>query len=350
MQDHNAPTRLAIAGLGLIGKRHAAAIEAVKGVELVAVADPSEAGCDAAATLGVPCYDDLDALFAAETPDGVILATPTSLHATQGLTCVAQDCPVLVEKPIATTIDEARGLVEAAEAAGVAVLVGHHRRHNPLIRQAHEIIAAGEIGEVRAVQAACWLYKPDAYFEVAPWRKQKGAGPISVNLVHDVDLLRYLVGEVVSVQAEAAPARRGYDNEDVAAAVLTFANGAIGTITVSDSIAAPWSWELTAGENPAYAETAQSFCQIGGSRGSLSLPDLTVWTHSDGPDWWAPISATTRPRAASDPLVNQIGHFAEVIAGRVEPLVSGREGLKTLAVIEAIQAAARTRTRVTPET
>ena len=258
--------------------------------------------------------------------------------------------PVLVEKPIATTAEDARSLVNAAEQAGVPILVGHHRRHNPLILKAHEMIGEGLIGEVRAVHASCWFYKPDPYFEEAPWRQRIGAGPISVNLVHDVDLIRHLCGEIVTVQAQATPSARGFENEDVAAAVLRFENGAVGTITVSDSIVAPWSWEMTSGEYPVYPATQESCYQIGGSHGALSLPDLTLWTHPGARDWWSPISATTAPREASDPLVNQIAHFAEVIAGRAEPLVSGREGLKTLQVVEAIQVSAATSTLVSVET
>lgn len=338
----HAPVRLAVAGFGLIGRRHVEAIALARGAEIAAIVEPDDAARAAARALGLPCHASLDALFAADRPDGVILATPTPLHAEQGLACVARGAGVLVEKPVATTVAAARPLVEAAEAAGVPLLVGHHRRHNPLVAKAHEMILAGAIGDIRAVHAICWFYKPDSYFDAAPWRKRPGAGPISVNLVHDVDLLRHLCGEIVGVQAQAAAAARGYDNEDVAAAVLRFDSGAIGTITVSDSIAAPWSWELTARENPAYPATSQSCYQIGGSRGALSLPDLRLWTHPGAPDWWSPISATAVPCPASDPLVTQIEHFAAVLAGTSAPLVTGREGLKSLAVVEAIAASAAT--------
>lgn len=176
--------------------------------------------------------------------------------------------------------------------------------------------------------------------------KKKGAGPISVNLVHDVDLVRYLCGEVVSVQAQATHSSRGFENEDVAAAVLRFDNGAIGTITVADTVVAPWSWEMTSREYPTYPPTSQSCYLFGGTHGSLSVPDLTLWSHQGERDWWNPISATTLPREASDPLVNQIAHFADVIAGKEAPLVSGSEGLKTLQVIEAIQLAAKSEEQV----
>lgn len=336
------PAQLAIAGLGLVGKRHCEAIANVANAALVAVVDPSDEAAAYCQRHGLDHHADMEALFAERQPDGVILSTPTPLHVDQALRCVEHGCPVMVEKPLATSAAAAKPLLDAAKASNTPLLVGHHRRHNPLIRKAKQIIADGLIGDVRAVQATCWFYKPDPYFDIAPWRKLKGAGPISVNLVHDVDLLRYLCGEIVSVQAQAAPSARGFENEDVAAAVLRFQSGAVGTISVSDSIVAPWSWEMTSREYPVYPVTDQSCYHIGGSQASLSVPDLKLWSHGQQRDWWSPLSATVMPRDASDPLINQIRHFAEVIAGRKQPLVSGEEGYRTLQVVEAIQEAAAT--------
>jgi len=334
---------IAIVGIGLVGRRHADAIRALRHVDLVAVVDPSDEGRAYAAEHGVTCYGTLGDMFANQTPDGAVLATPTTLHVEQGLMCVRNGCPVLVEKPIATEAAAALALVQEAEKANVPLLAGHHRRHHPLIRSAKDAIADGQIGDVRAVHANCWFYKPDAYFDAAPWRKKPGAGPISVNLVHDVDLLRYLAGEVVTVQAQSAASKRGYDNEDVAGALLTFESGAIGTISVSDSIVAPWSWEMTSQEYPIYPPTSESSYMIGGSHGSLSVPDLRLWSYqSDQRDWWTPISSTALKKGASDPLVNQLRHFVEVARQKADPIVSGWEGYRTLQVIEAIQKSCRT--------
>ena len=335
------PSRVAIVGAGLIGKRHAEIAHQLSGVECAAIVDPSNAARDYAREHNLPWFDDLTTMFDGVEPDGVLLSTPTPYHVEQGLECVARGCPALVEKPIGASAQEARVLVQAADAAGVPLLIGHHRRHNPRIRRAREIIEAGRLGEIRSVHASCWFYKPDHYFEIAPWRKRKGAGPIAVNLVHDVDVLRHLCGEVTGVQARAVPSLRGFENEDLAAAVLCFENGAVGTVSVSDAVVSPWSWEMTSGEHSAYPATSQSCYQIGGSHGSLSLPDLALWSHEEKRDWWSPITATTAPCDSYDPLVRQMEHFAAVIAGAEEPLVSGLEGLRTLQVIEAIQDASR---------
>lgn len=329
-------TQLAVVGFGLIGRRHADVIRRTPGMTLSAVVEPSPDGQEAARALGAKVYASLEDMLSVAPPDGVVLATPTPLHLEQGLVCISAGCPLLIEKPISVTADQARQLTDAAERSGVPLLVGHHRRHNGMVKAAKQVLTDGAIGDIRAVQATCWFYKPDYYFDAAPWRTKAGAGPISVNLVHDVDLLRHFCGEVTSVQAIAVPSRRGFENEDLATAVLRFQSGAVATISVSDSIVSPWSWELTARENPAYPATSESCYLIGGSKGGLSLPDLRVWRHSDEPDWWTPISAQNLTCAMDDPLAVQITHFANVIAGTEAPLVSGWEGLKSLEVVEAV--------------
>lgn len=328
------PTRIGLVGFGLIGRRHGEIIRRIPELTLAAITEPSVKNMPP--SLDAPVYADLSEMLAKESLDGIILATPTPLHFEQGLACIEAGIPVLIEKPITVTSKDAAILTDAAQAAGVPLLIGHHRRHNGMVQAAKTAIMEGEIGDIIAVQATCWFYKPDHYFAAAPWRTRKGAGPISVNLVHDVDLLRYFCGEIASVQAVAVPSRRGFENEELATAILRFHSKAVATISVSDSIAAPWSWELTARENPAYPATLESCYLIGGSEGSLSLPDLRVWRHDDAPDWWTPISARSLLCNSEDPLIAQMTHFARVIAGEEVPLVSGIEGLRSLEIVEAI--------------
>ena len=333
-------TRIAVVGFGLVGKRHAEAIRRIPELELGAIVEPNPAARAEAIKLNVPCFATLEEMFAGGAIDGVVLATPTPMHVAQGLTCIEKSCPLLIEKPISVSSGEAQKLTQAANRKGVPLLVGHHRRHNGMVRAAKAAIDEGAIGELRAVQATSWFHKPDHYFAAAPWRTKKGAGPISVNLVHDVDLLRHFCGEVIAVQAHSVPSMRGFENEDLAAAILTFQSGAVATISVSDSIAAPWSWELTAGENPIYPATPESCYLIGGSEGALSIPDLRLWHHDRRPDWWTPIAAKTLIKKAGDPLTTQAIQFAAVIRGEQKPVVSALEGARSLQVVEAIQQAA----------
>ena len=338
--------KLAVVGAGLVGQRHIDAIAKVPGVTLAAVVEPGPTSQTA------PVFKDQTEMLDAVKVHGVILATPTLLHISGAAECVDRGIPVLIEKPLADKAAEARPLVDRAKEAQVPILVGHHRRHNPIIQKAAELIQTGAIGDVRSAHVTCWFYKPDDYFAAAPWRTKAGAGPISVNLVHDVDLMRYFMGEVMTVQAQMAPSRRGYENEDLAAAVLRFESGAICTISVSDSIVSPWSWELTSREYPIYPTTDESCYLIGGSEGALSVPDMRLWQHEGPPNWWSPMTENRVSVENSDPLINQIAHFADVIRGKATPLVDGEEGLKTLEIVEAIQQAAVSQelVRIAPST
>ena len=344
-RDTKGPVQIAVAGAGLIGKRHAEAIARNRSASVSAIVDPAPAAQSFAAAGGYQWYGCIADMLEADPPHGVVIATPNQLHVENGLQCVRAGVPVLVEKPIADTARSAAQLVDEADRLGVPVLVGHHRPHNPIIRAAHERIKGGDVGDIVAVHAACWLYKPDDYFDVA-WRTQPGAGPVFINLIHDIDLLRYLVGDIVSVQAADSSNTRNNAVEDTAAVIVRFEGGALGTITVSDTVVAPWSWELTAAENPAYPETQETCYFIGGTRGALEIPKGKIWTQHEERGWWQPIHHSSYEVIDRDPLDEQIAHFCKVIAGAEQPLVSGREGLKSLQVVEAIKTAASQDTRV----
>jgi predicted dehydrogenase len=334
-------TRIAIAGAGLIGRRHAQAVATARDVELCAIADPGPVGAQVAAEHGVPHFATLEDLIARSGAEGVIIATPNQLHLPHALACIAARLPALIEKPLATDLHSAEAIVQAGHDAGVPLLTGHHRRHNPLIAKAKQVIDAGDLGQITAVQATTWFYKPDPYFNVE-WRRQPGAGPVYLNLSHDIDLLRHLCGEIATVHAHDSATTRGNAVEDTAAILLRFASGALGTMSVSDTIAAPWSWELTARENPMYPATAEACYLIGGTERSLSLPNLSVWSHAGAKSWWEPISETKLIFDTEDPLIRQVAQFAEVIRGAAAPLVSAHDGLMNQRVIEAIKTSART--------
>ncbi|WP_118134685.1 Gfo/Idh/MocA family protein [Oceanicella sp. SM1341] len=342
-------TDIAIVGAGLIGRRHAAAVASAQGARLAAIVDPAlEAGA-LAASLGVPHLETLDALLArGPRPGGIILATPNAAHVEGGLACIAAGIPVLVEKPLASDLAGARRLVEAAEAAGVPLLTGHHRRHNPLTAAAKARIEAGDIGRPVSAHVMYWICKPDHYFDTA-WRRAPGAGPVYINLSHDIDLLRHLLGEVEAVQAMESAAIRGNAVEESAVILLRFASGALGTINISDTIPAPWSWEMTTGENPAYPRTDAPCYFIGGTQGSLEMPLNRLWHDEGRRDWWAPVSARMSPAPETgEPLLRQVEQFTRVVRGEEPPLVSGREGLATLAVVEAVKRAAASGGIVSP--
>lgn len=341
------PMRIAIAGAGLIGRRHVELIDASPDCVLAGIADPSFAAKEYAHARGVGWYADHRVLLEQEKPDGLIVASPNALHLQMALDCAQAGVPTLIEKPVTDTVAAAQRLCAAIKRTGVPMLVGHHRRHNPIIKAARETVATGRLGQLTAVVGLWLLKKPDDYFDVA-WRREQGGGPLLINLIHDIDNLRFICGEITEVQALTSNKVRGFAVEDTAALLLRFANGALGTVTVSDATPAPWSWELASGENAAYPKQDQPCYIFAGTAGSLSVPNMELWSYTQQPGWHAPLSRQTIAPPAFDPLVEQLRQFLEVIAGREQPLISVEDAMGTLAVVEAVSEAARTAQKTSP--
>lgn len=338
--------RIAVAGAGLIGLRHIEEIQKSRGARLASIVDVAPKAAETARGAGVALHASLAELFASDRPDGIILATPNAMHADQGLECIAAGVPVLIEKPVAHTLAEGVRLCEAAERAGAKVLVGHHRRHSPILHKAVEIVRSGVLGSLVGVIGSAVFYKPDAdgyYDGPNAWRRRPGGGPILLNMIHEIGNLRAMVGEIVAVQAFASNAIRGFEVEDTVAINLRFTNGALGTFLLSDTAASPKSWEQTSRENKAYASYDEDAYTIIGTRGSLGVPTMRLARYERDADrsWFKPFALQAEPVEREDPLANQIEHFAAVIRGEAEPLVTCRDGLANLRVTEAIVEAAR---------
>ncbi|MER1968987.1 Gfo/Idh/MocA family oxidoreductase [Castellaniella sp. GW247-6E4] len=341
--------KIAILGAGLIGRQHILRIQASASCVLSAVVDPMPAARVLAAEIGVPYFENLAQLFAAGRPDGVVIGTPNALHVEQALECLAAGVPALIEKPVAHTLAEGERLVRAVGAADVPFLVGHHRAHSPIMALARDAVRSGRLGRLVAVTGSAMFCKPDDYFVEAPWRKQPGGGPILINMIHEIDNLRALCGEIVEVQATVSNATRGFEVEDTAALCLRFDSGVLGTFLVSDTVASPRSWEQTSQENKAYDTYPDEDCYIlAGTVGSLAVPTMRLRTYASAADrsWWKPFETHVLDLHREDPLALQIEHFAAVIRGEAQPLVSVRDGVQNLRVVEAIGQAAREGRRV----
>ncbi len=337
--------RIAIVGAGLMGRRHIELVAQSSECRLAAVVDPTPAAAAFAREFDAPHYETLDQLLATGRCDGVILATPNRLHAAQGLACVDAGVPALIEKPVTVTLEEGQGLADAADAAGVRLLVGHHRQHSPIIAKAREIVASGRLGRLVAVTGSAMFYKPEDYFDDGPWRRQSGGGPILINMIHEVGNLRALVGEITAVQAFASNHTRGFAVEDTVAINLCFANGALGSFLLSDTAASARSWEQTSGENPDYPSHADEDCySVVGTDGSLALPTMRLKTYGSEAErsWWKPFRAESLEIDRADPLARQLAHFCAVVRGEATPQVTLRDGLRNLAVTNAIAEAAKT--------
>lgn len=340
------PLRIAVIGLGVIGRRHIAEILANPQCVLAAVADPSSAAAAYAHTLGVACHPDPDSLLDAHALDAAIVCTPNHLHLEVGKKCIERGIALLMEKPIADTHAAALQLAELAHNASVPLLVGHHRRHNTLVARTRQAVQSGSIGRLVMGNVMCLSYKPDAYFDVA-WRRQPGAGPVLINLIHEIDLVRYICGEVVAVQAVTSNAVRGHEVEDSVSCSLQLANGALVSIALSDTAVSPWSWETAAGEDTSlFPQRLVPTHFFAGTHGSLSMPDLRHWYYEGERGRHLAISDTLLPSASSNTYANQLEHFIRVARRETEPVIGGFDAARTLQVTLAVQQAAASGGRV----
>lgn len=339
-------TRIAMIGAGAIGRTHIDCINRSSSLCLTAIADPTEAGQALAASLGVPWFADHRSMLDVIKPQGAVVATPNSSHISVAIDCLECGVAALVEKPVADSVAEAQVLVDAQQRTGVAVLVGHHRRYNPINRRARDIVQSGKLGQLVTANVMATFLKPEAYFEAA-WRRKKGGGPILINLIHEIDMLRFLCGEITSVQALSSNAVRGFEVEDTAAAVLSFQNGALGTLVLSDAATSPWCWDFCAGEQDQYPRQNVQSHFITGTQGSLSLPDLALWNYRGERSWHAEITQEQTFVHKADPYTEQLLHFAAVIKGQEAPLCSALDGLRTLQATLAVSEAATSGVAIT---
>lgn len=337
------PLRIALIGAGLIGKHHINLIKANPDCQLAGICDVDPEREILAVRVGTRFYSDLETLCKQELPDGAIIATPNEYHSAAAEICASFNVPMLIEKPLAASVSQAKRILEFTSAANVPVLVGHHRRHNPLVQKAREVVREGDIGQLVSVSVMWLLHKPADYFEQGQWRTEpEGGGPVLINLIHDIDNLRYICGDIDQVFAFSSSANRGFAVEDTAAFTFRFQQGALGSGIVSDVVSAPWSYELASGENPAYPHTGQDCYYFCGTQGSLAFPSMTLWhyPHPQAAGWYEPLERRRLEVKASDPLAAQLAHFCQVIRGEDEPLVSALEGLRTLITTLAVRKSA----------
>ncbi len=341
------PVRIGLIGAGVIGRKHLEKISNDPAAQLVGIADPLPAGADLAIAQGVPHFHDVTAMLSAVSPDGVVVATPTEFHLEPVLAALQAGAHVLVEKPITATDDEAAKIIAASQHAGRHVLVGHHRRYYPVLARAREILTGGEIGNLVAVHGHWTLLKEGRGYWDPNWRKRRGAGPVLTNLIHEFDTLRFLCGEIATIQAEISTSVRRWKKEDAAAVTMTFANGAIGTFLLSDGSPSPWAWELATGENEAFPASFRNTHRFMGTEGALEFPDLAIWRQSEGTGWNNPIGRTEIAVEAADAYDRQCAHFCAVIRGQASPIITAEDGARSLRAVTAVFEAAETGRRVT---
>ena len=337
------PVRLAVAGLGWIGRKHTQLIAEHRNCSLVSVCDVDDRHISIAEQFGVPFHQDIEALLESDRPEGVIIATPNGLHGAMAEACARHSVQALIEKPIADTLEAARRVVDVCDNSGIRVLVGHHRRHSAYILEARSVVRSGMLGRLVGVSILWALSKPDDYFALG-WRCERpGGGPTFINLIHELDSLRFICGEIRQVYAAASSTVRQLEVEDSLSISLSFENGTLGSFLASDVTPSPWSYEATTGENPHYFRADENCYHFLGTTGSLSFPRMEVWRYADETrsDWQHPLEKFQHHVAKADPLQSQLEHFCRVVRNEEKPLVDARDGMQSLAVAVAVLESAK---------
>ncbi|MCV3270281.1 Gfo/Idh/MocA family protein [Roseobacter sinensis] len=319
-------TRILVVGGGLIGIRHLEAVAAHPRCSLVGLVDPNP-------EITADCPRFADMAEVRDPVDAVILATPTHLHGEHGRYAAWRGWPMLIEKPVTEDLAQARSLRKAIHAANVGSLVGHHRRYHASVQQLKSLIANGAIGRPVTASLIWAMRKPDAYFK-DNWRSAHGS-PVLINLVHDIDLLRFTLGEITGTAALRGRGLRDETRVESGAVALSFESGATGTISFADTTPSPWGFEAATGENPNIGTTHQDMLWVTGTRGAISFPSMTLWS---GQDWSRPADPVpcTKAENTRTPLDAQLDHFLDVING-ADPLIDVADATRTLDIALQIE-------------
>ena len=331
--------RIGILGAGNISETHARAAAAIEDVEIVAVHGVNEQRVEPlATTYHARAYTDLDAFLSHQPMDLVAIGSPSGLHAEQGIRAASRGLHVLTEKPIDVSVSRADALIEACDNASVKLGVFFQDRAQPDIVRLHDAVHGGRIGRPLLVSARVKWYRPPEYYSQSRWRGTwalDGGGALMNQGIHTVDLLQWIFGPVSRVTAKTRTSLHAIEVEDTAVALLEFANGAIGTI------------EATTAAYPGYKRRAE----FTGTEGTLVLEHdrLIVADLKQPADDLVAGDVVDQNLSASSPVVSDArGHqriledFIHAIQTGREPTCSGREGRRSVVLVEAIYQAQRT--------
>lgn len=333
--------KLAVLGLNQ-GYKFASDAVKMPGVELVAVAGFGDLAVERAKELGVPLYGDYKDLINECELDGVIITLPNQLHREAAELCANKGLHVLVEKPIADTVEDAKAIIAACARNNVELMVGHHRRFSSKLAKLKEMISSGLIGELVGVNMLWALAKDRPYFN-DQWRITQGGGPLLLNGIHDVDNLRFTTGlKIESAYAAVRNSIRNNAVEDSASIILETSEGVVANYFISDGIPSPWSYEFDMNENPRYPHYKEDCYYFFGTEGSIAFPSFRVFSYDDEKYGWDHELKFERFTVEdNDPMTAELEHFLSVLRGEARPLVTGEDALETLKVIKAIKESAK---------
>jgi predicted dehydrogenase len=333
---------IGLIGGGNITETHARAARAIPGVEISAIhGTNAEKISRLCREHGGTAYQDFDAFLKHRPMDLVIIGSPSGLHATQGIAAARRGLHVLTEKPIEISTARADALIDAAKQSKVQLGVIFQDRRKPHIRQLKNWLDQGLLGKLFFVDAKVKWYRPPDYYADSRWRGTlalDGGGALINQGVHTVDLLLWLLGDVVRVQARTATQLHKIEAEDTAVAILEFSSGALGI------------FHATTAAYPGYPRRVE----LSGSEGTVILEhDRIIAANLRNAPGAAESAALDENQSASSATVSDFrGHqavledFLQAIQQNRAPVCDGLEGRRSLALIESIYRAAKTPDRV----
>ena len=336
-------THIGLIGGGNITVTHARAARAISGVEISAIhGTNAEKLAHLCREYGGTPYHDFDAFLQHRPMDLVVIGSPSGLHAAQGIAAATHGLHVLTEKPIEISTARADALIEAAKQSKVQLGVIFQDRVKPHIRQLKNWVDQGLLGKPLFVDARVKWYRPPEYYANSRWRGTlalDGGGALINQGVHTIDLLLWLLGDVVRVQARTATKLHKIEAEDTAVAILEFASGALGV------------FHATTAAYPGYPRRVE----ISGSEGTVILEHDRIIAADlrNAPAANIDSAALDENQSASSAVVSDFrGHqavlenFLQAIQQHRAPASDGLEGRRSVALIEAIYRAAETPDRV----
>ncbi len=329
------PLQAGFVGCGNITDTHARAARAAGlGVAAFFGRDPKKVEA-MASRFGGQAFERLEGFLAHRPMDLVVIGSPSGAHAEQGIAAAEHGLHVLVEKPIDVTTARGEALVAAADKAGVKLGVIFQDRLKPELVRLHAFLAGGGLGRVLVASAGVKWHRPPEYYSASRWRGTlalDGGAALINQGIHTVDLLLWLLGPVREVRAITGTTLHAIEGEDVALALLRFASGALATL------------EATTVAFPGYPRRVE----ISGAGGTVVVEgdrvvaaDLRVPVPalvSAGDEGAA--SAATAVVADETPHRRVLEDFGRAITTGGSPACDGKEGLRSLAVVEAVYAAA----------
>lgn len=312
--------------------------EASEYFNFVVLVDPTPAGGDGALEMDLPLYASLRDALNDHRIDGVIVCTTARETIAASRAAIECEVPTLVIPSKGTSLDASQDLVAAAKKAEVPLLVGNQRRFHPSVVAAKEFINSGGIGTIIAAQSTSWFPKSEAKLSDIHWASRQGHIPILYDLIDDLDVLRYLLGEVFEISGITTSLLGGNSVPSSLACLLKFENGVICTLNASDEVVSQANWYVTAGETDKYSKTGQPCLWIGGTEGTLSIPDLAFWSYgnteasSDSRLQLEKIKSNTSVGS----VVPELLDFESVIQDKKTPVCSGEDALSSMRLVETL--------------